>query len=163
MLEAIKNLANDFISSTKDKEIIVISHHDTDGITSAAIITKALYRLNKKFSIKIVKQIESEVIKEIKILSQNKIILFLDLASNSFNYLSEIGGDIYIIDHHEIITEIPKNIKIINPHLFNEEEVSSAGLTYLFAKQLDDNNIDLAYLAVIGMIGDILYKNIGKV
>ena len=35
-------VAKSFLDETKDKEVQVISHFDTDGISSAAIITQAL-------------------------------------------------------------------------------------------------------------------------
>lgn len=160
MLTAIKKIAEEFLEKTKDKDILVISHNDTDGITSAAIITKTLQRLGKNFSIKIVKQLDQEVFDSLPI---NKTLLFLDLASNSFNYIQKLPTDVFILDHHEIIDEIPGNVSIINPHLFNEEEISGAGITYLFAKTLDHHNIDLAHLAVIGMVGDLLETNPGKI
>lgn len=159
MFESIKKIAIEFLEKTEDKQIQVISHNDTDGITSAAIFTRALQRLNKNFSIKIVKGLEEEVFKE---LDENKIIVFLDLASNSFNYIEKLKTHVFIFDHHEINSKIPDNVSIINPHLFKEEEVSGAGLTYLFCKELDETNIDLAHLAIIGMVGDMLDKNMNK-
>jgi RecJ-like exonuclease len=38
--------------------------------------------------------------------------------------------------------------------------LSGAGICYLFAKTISANNKDLAHLAVIGMVGDLLEKNI---
>ncbi len=160
MLKAINKVAKQFLEKTENNRIQVISHHDTDGITSASIITKALQRLNKEFSLRIVKQLEGEIFKDIP---EDKVILFLDLASNSFPYIKNLKNTVFILDHHEIISEIPDNVTIINPHLFNEEEISGAGLAYLFAKELDHQNSDLAYLAVIGMVGDMLEKNLGKI
>ncbi|MFA6022988.1 MAG: DHH family phosphoesterase [Candidatus Pacearchaeota archaeon] len=160
MLASIKEVAKQFLAKTENKSIQVISHHDTDGITSASILTKALQRLGKEFSVRIVKQLEEKTIKE---LQQDRVIIFLDLASNSFDYIKQLKTEVFIFDHHEINSEIPQNVTIINPHLFNEEEISGAGLTYLFAKELSEQNIDLAYLAIIGMVGDMLEKNIGKI
>src|SRR3989344_1545734 len=160
MIKAIKEFAYQFLKETKNTPIKVISHHDTDGITSASIITKTLQRLDLEFSLTIVKQLEESVIKE---LPEGHVILFVDLASNSFNYIKEIKNKVFILDHHEINSEIPKNVTIINPHLFNEEEISGAGLAYLFSKSVSEKNTDLAYLAVIGMIGDMLEKNHGKI
>ena len=160
MLASINKAANQFLEKTTNKKIQIISHHDTDGITSASIMVKALQRLNKEFSLRIVKQLEPEIFKEIQ---ENKVVIFLDLASNSFQYIKEIKNHVFILDHHEIISEIPDNVTIINPHLFNEEEISGAGITYLFAKELDPQNSDLAYLAVIGMVGDLLEKNLNKI
>src|SRR3989344_2170082 len=160
MLDLICSAAKKFDELTKNKPIQVISHHDTDGITSASIITRALQRAEKNFSVKIVKQLEEEAIKN---LPQDKVIIFLDLASNSFEYIKKLKTEVFILDHHEINSEIPENVTIINPHLIGEEEISGAGLAYLFAKALDKKNTDLSYLAIIGMVGDQMEKNLGKI
>ncbi len=160
MLNSIKEFTKKFLEKTANKQIQIVSHNDTDGITSAAIITKTLQRLGKDFSIKIVKGLDEKIISS---LPQNKSLLFLDLASNSFNYLEKLKTEIFILDHHEITSEIPNNIEIVNPHLFNEEEISGAGLTYLFAKSISEENKDLADYAVMGMVGDLLEKNPGKI
>ena len=86
MITAIKNAVEQFLKKSENKTIQIISHHDTDGITSAAILIKALQRLNKKFSVRIVKQFEESAIE----ISQESVIIFLDLASNSFNYLKNL-------------------------------------------------------------------------
>ena len=73
--------------------------------------------------------------------------------------------EIIILDHHEIPPQedIPDNVTMIHPHLFNaREELASSALCYLFAKTLDEENKDLATLAIIGMIGDMLEKHKDK-
>ncbi|MDO8528854.1 MAG: DHH family phosphoesterase [Nanoarchaeota archaeon] len=143
-----------------EKEIQVISHFDTDGITSAVIMTKTLKKLDKKFSVKILKRIEEDTIKN---LPKDKLIIFLDLGSGSLNELSASGiENIFIIDHHEVIQEIPKNVHIINPELNGKEKISSSGLTYLFCRKINPSNKELAKLAILGMIGDLLESNIEK-
>lgn len=159
MLEEIKKTIEKLDYLSKTKQIKVISHYDTDGITSAAIFSRALQRWNKKFSIEIVKGLDEEYVKS---LPEDKILIFLDLASGSLHYLSEKKTEIFIFDHHELIGEIPKNITMINPHLFKEENISGAGICYLFAKTLSNQNIDLATLATVGMVGDQLEKELGK-
>ncbi|MDP1695419.1 MAG: DHH family phosphoesterase [archaeon] len=159
MLNSIKEAVKKLDELSKQKKICVISHYDTDGITSAAIISRALSRWNKQFSIKIIKGIEEEIINA---LPEKEILLFLDLASNSLDYLAKKNTEIFILDHHEITQEIPQNVTIINPLIFKEEPISGAGLSYLFAKTISQENRDLATLAVIGMIGDTLETDIGK-
>ena len=153
--EAIKKLD----SLSKGKKIKVISHYDTDGITSAAIFSRALQRANKSFSIDVIKNLEIEYIES---LSENDILIFLDLGSGSLNHLAKKKTDIFIFDHHEISSEIPENITMINPLLFAGENVASSALCYLFAVSLSEQNKDLSNLAVIGMIGDMLDAEIGK-
>ncbi len=161
MLNRIKEVANNFVEYSKNKEIVIVSHNDTDGITSASIITKCLKRLDRKFELKIVKSLTPEIIYD---LPNNKVILFTDLASNSLPYIEEKGFErVFIIDHHEISQEIPKNVSIINPHLHEgDEKICSAGLSYLFAKSISEENKDLANLAVIGIIGDRMESSLSK-
>ncbi len=156
----IELMAKKFLEESKDKEIQVISHFDTDGITSATIMLQTLKKLDKKFSVKIVKNLEEQFIYT---LPKNKLTLFLDLASGSLSHITKSGlKNIFIIDHHEITQEIPKEINIINPELHDKQKISSSCLTYLFCKQINPKNKELAKLAILGMIGDILEKEIDK-
>ncbi len=162
MKEKIKSAIESLDSLSKSKPIKIISHYDTDGITSAAIFAKALQRWNKKFSLQIVKSLDESFINQ---LPEEYILIFLDLASGSLDYLKNKKTEIFIFDHHEIVQEIPKNVLMINPLLENHqiESISSAAICYLFAKTLSHENKDLANLAVIGMVGDNLEKNLGLV
>lgn len=161
MIEQIKNAIEKIDSLSKTKPIKVISHYDTDGITSAAIFTQALKRWNKKFSLQIIKSLEPEFISS---LPENQIIIFLDLASNSLSHISKINSDFFIFDHHEIIQEIPKKVTMVNPTLQSPpSSICSAAICYLFAKTLSPQNTDLATLSVIGMVGDSHEKNLSPV
>lgn len=153
MHEKIK-LAIQKISSSQ-KPIKVISHYDTDGITSAAIFAKAMQRWEKKFSLQIVKGLDEQIINS---LPEDHLLIFLDLASGSLNYLKNKKTDIIILDHHEVIQSVPENVLLVNPLTDSHEIVSAAGICYLFAKALSHENKDLANLAVIGMVGDFLDK-----
>ena len=161
MIEEIKKFANDFLEKTNKRNIILISHFDTDGITSAAILGKALKRLDKKFSFNIIKSLEPEFIKTLE-KEENKILVFLDLASASLKELGELKNQVFIIDHHEIKKEdIPVNVIVLNPHLFEGEEMSSSCLTYLVSKEIAKKDANSADLAIIGMVGDLYETKIG--
>ena len=154
-------VAGSFVERTKDKEILVVSHFDTDGISSAAIAIKALGRLDRSFSVKIVKSLERDFILD---LPKDKVILFLDLASSSFGHMVDAGlNDVFVLDHHEVTSEVPDFISIVNPQLHDKERISGAGVTYLFFKEIDEVNINLAKLAVLGMIGDRMERDMERV
>ena len=74
--EQIKLVAEKFSKESENKEIQVISHFDTDGITSATIMIQTLKKLDKKFSVKIVKSLEEQFISNIP---KDNITIFLDL------------------------------------------------------------------------------------
>ena len=97
----IENISKEFLKIPSEKEIQVIAHCDTDGITAATLMIKTLKGLDKKFTLKITKNLDEEFIRR---LTLNKVTLFLDLASENLDQLKETGtSDIYIIDHKKII------------------------------------------------------------
>ncbi len=158
--ESIKDAVGKLLEVSKGKEILVVSHFDTDGISSAAIMVQALKRLDRKFSVKILKGLDQDFIYK---LEKNKLVVFLDLASGMLNHIKEAGlKEVFIIDHHELVQEIPKNVTIVNPMIHDKEKMSSSGLTYLFCKEIDPENKKLAKLAVLGMIGDSMEDQIDK-
>lgn len=163
MLELeIKKVAERFLKLTQDKEIFIVSHFDTDGITSATIMIKTLKKLDKEFSVKIMKNLEEQFIYD---LPKEKIILFLDLASGCLNYIANSSlKDVFIIDHHEIADgkSVPENVHIINPELINKQKMSASCLTYLFCKEINPSIKESSKLAVLGMIGDCLEKEVDK-
>ncbi len=161
ILKEVERFTKEFLKKIQDKKIHLVSHYDTDGITSAAILSKTLKRLNKQFSIKIIKQLDDG---EITLFPEDRIIILLDLGSNNLNELSKLKNEVFIIDHHEIQTiKIPSNINIINTHLLNSyEELCTAEITYLVSKEISKENSVLAYLAVIGMVGDTMEREINK-
>ncbi|MBS3093450.1 DHH family phosphoesterase [Candidatus Pacearchaeota archaeon] len=163
MLEHIENFAKLFLNKTHNQKIQLIGHFDTDGITSTAVLTKTLDRSGKFFTTKIMKQLSSE---EIDKLPKDKVLLFVDLASGSIEKLNQLNNTIFIIDHHEIkiTTELRENFYILNPHIYEDSlDLCSAELAYLFSRAISEDNKDLASLAILGMIGDTMEKNINKI
>jgi len=161
ILDEIKEFTKQFLQETEQEKIHLISHFDTDGITSAAIFVKTLEKLGKQFSVKILKSLTKEDIDEFP---DDKTIVILDLGSSHLNELSKLKNKVFIIDHHEIKNQIPSpNIKIVNPHLIQEyENLCAAELTYLVSREISDENKDLAHLALIGRVGDIMDSKINK-
>jgi RecJ-like exonuclease len=83
------------------------------------------------------------------------------LASNSFQFIQEAElKDVFIIDHHEITQTPPESINILNSELHENQKISASGLVYLFCKEINEEAKELAKLAILGMIGDQLEKEI---
>ncbi|MFH1889827.1 MAG: DHH family phosphoesterase [Nanoarchaeota archaeon] len=156
--EDIKKKAEKFLERTKNKEIFLISHFDTDGITSATIMIQTLRKLDRKFTVKILKSLEEKFVRK---LPRDKVILFLDLASGSLDFIEEEKlEDVFIIDHHEVSKEIPDGVEMINPWFNGKEKLSSSGLVYLFCNEINPDNKKHGKLAVLGMIGDFSEESI---
>ena len=162
-----------------DSPINIYTHLDADGLSSGAILGKALYREKIPFQITVLRQLEKEEITKIseKVEKYKNFLIFSDFGSGQYSELhkkliQEKNFDSFLIlDHH-----IPQNIsnkeeikKIgeihektlnwhINPYFYEIDgsiEISGAGLCYYFAKCLNQENMDLSPIAIIGAIGDI--------
>ena len=92
MQKTIESSVRSFIEKSEGKKIKIISHHDTDGITSAVILARALERLGKTFSIKILKQLELEFLDT---LPKDELLIFLDLGSSNLEGISKFKDAFY--------------------------------------------------------------------
>ncbi len=153
---------NDFFGS-----IHIFSHHDTDGLTAASILALALREEGIGYQITILKQLEEQFFQDIQknVVENKQFAIFSDFGSGQLNLFNKYlpQSDFLILDHHEPLLDKNEEIIKINGYHANpystgvngSKEISGAGMAYLFALSLNPNNIKLAYLAVIGAIGDI--------
>ncbi|MEM2938713.1 MAG: DHH family phosphoesterase [Candidatus Bathyarchaeia archaeon] len=146
------------------KKILVISHMDADGISSAGILGKALFRSGASFCIRIERWLDEDVINEAYSQSgDDTLVIFTDMGSGYLDVLcaKAESRETIILDHHQPIGKPKESFIHVNPHLLGIDgarEISSAGIAYLVAKSINENNIDLSHLAVIGALGDLQDK-----
>ena len=157
--EFVASAAEKFKSFDRRKTIRVISHLDTDGISAVAIFVKALTYLKFKYSISFVQSLDKETILDLSN-EHYSYFVFLDLGSGQ---LKEIVSkfkekEVFILDHHVAQSaSLKDNIIHINPVLFGIDggnDISAAGVSYLFSKNLDKKVKNMVHLAIVGAIGD---------
>jgi RecJ-like exonuclease len=156
LLNKISSVAENIKKIPKEEKILIISHYDADGISSGSIIFQLLFKLGFSPHIRIVTQLDHEIINEIKSLNYDYVI-FSDMGSGQKSLISSIEGkNIFIIDHHQ--PEYSELENEINPHYFGfdgAKDISSSGLAYLLAKEIDEKNTYLSQIAIIGALGDL--------
>ncbi|WP_319379159.1 DHH family phosphoesterase [uncultured Methanocorpusculum sp.] len=140
----------------------LISHIDADGITSEAIISRAVSRLGIPVNPIFVRQLEPMTMKYIP--NDDMLKIFTDLGGGQQNLLEEAGipaDKVLILDHH-ISQPAPGGTEYfqVNSQFYGEEytKCSAAGITYLVARKLDPINKDLAKLSVVGNVGDMMAR-----
>jgi len=144
-------------------DVLVVAHIDADGITAAAIASKTLDGIGKEHTIRFVKKLSEDVIAEINE-SKASVVWIVDLGSG---YLSQISrSKVVITDHHtpdtkwrsgQTVLQDFRDICHVNPHshgLDGTQEICGAGVTYVVATEIDPDNKNLAYLAIVGATGD---------
>jgi len=152
------NKAAELVRSIPPETTIrVVSHYDADGITAAAVICTALYRAGYDFHATLMRNPFTKGLERLA-KEESELIIFSDMGSGQIQTLETFEKPLIIIDHHQIIKQKVRNEIIqINANLCGMDgnyEASGATLSYSFAIALDDDNIDLAPLALAGAIGD---------
>jgi len=142
--------------------IYVFSHLDADGVAAGGIIGKTLFRLDARFRVRITQWIDEKIMGEI-LSEKPQLIVFADFGSGYLDLLKEKLADfkIIILDHHQVTGEGSTNIVHVNPHLHGidgSRDVSGSGVAYFAAKAVNEGNVDLASIAVIGALGDLQDK-----
>ncbi len=157
-----KEVADEINEAIKNNDQIkIISHLDTDGITAAGIIGRAIYRAEASFHIQIIRQLEEDILATLLDEKDHvNLFIFTDLGSGQLDllkkYLDTETIKVIVLDHHPPVGS-EKNILQLNPHLFEingSYDISGAGVSYFTALAMDIKNIDLSALAVVGAIGD---------
>lgn len=146
----------------KDGLIHLISHLDADGLAAAGVIGKALWRFGANFRVRIQQWVDEKIVAEITS-DKPALTILTDLGSGYLNVLSEHLSDfrIIVLDHHQLMGNATPNILQVNPHLHGVDgakDISGAGVAYFVAKALDEANVDLADIAVVGALGDLQDK-----
>jgi len=139
-------------------EITIISHIDADGISCEAILSQAISRQEIKVKSVFVRQLEPLTMPQVP--QDDSFKVFADLGAGQQNLMMERGfttKEILIVDHH-ISQPCEREYTQVNCLPYGYTRMSAAGVAYLIARQLDGSNIDLAKLAIVGNVGDMMAR-----
>ncbi|MFC3959588.1 single-stranded-DNA-specific exonuclease RecJ [Halovivax cerinus] len=162
--------------------VLLASHIDADGLTSAAVAASALERAGLPFEVVFEKQLDEDAIAHVA-RTDYETVWFTDFGSGQLDvitdYADEAGFTPVIADHHQPAdadTEFHCNPLLEG--LDGASELSGAGAAYLVARAMAEetdlatatearadgetvattvqpDNRDLAALAVVGAVGDM--------
>ncbi len=140
----------------KDEVIRIISHHDADGISSAAVIANALAEEGVQYHTTIIPRLKPDIVNELRHEKYN-LFIFSDMGSAFIKDFNTYKSDVIVADHHQVCgSEAESNVVHLNPHLFGidgSKDLSGAGSSYLVIRDL--NKKHLAHFALIGAFGDM--------
>ncbi len=146
--------------------VLLASHIDADGLTSAGIAATALERAEIPFETVFEKQLDGEAIAAIAA-REEELVLFTDFGSGQLAEIEAHTGSFtpVIADHHQPAGTDFEPAHHLNPLLVGIDgaaELSGAGTTYVLARALESvaggpeaDNRDLAAQPVVGAVGDM--------
>jgi RecJ-like exonuclease len=140
------------------ESVLLASHIDADGLTSAAVASTALERAGIPFDTVFEKQLDETAIARIAA-TDHETVLFTDFGSGQLDDIVEYADDFtpVIADHHQPAeAETRYHCNPLLEGLNGASELSGAGAAYCLARALGGaDNRDLAALAVVGAVGDM--------
>jgi len=145
------------------KELILLHHNDSDGISSGAILLKTFQRAGynvKRFSLE---KPYPAVLEKLFAQNSGKIIVFTDFAGKIAPMIAALNKKknlVLILDHHKAEESGDDSVINLNPDFFGirgDRDISASCVCYSFAKELDNANKDLIHIAAFGGIADFYH------
>jgi|YelNatPaOPRAMG01_1025707.scaffolds.fasta_scaffold00250_45 single-stranded-DNA-specific exonuclease len=149
---------------TNAKRLKIISHHDSDGIASAAIAVFVARKLGLDYEVVIRNQLMPQ-----DVAGNSDVYWFNDMGSSRLKDMKNVSG--IVTDHHNPVvlethyTANGNNIYQFNPHLEGlDGSVSQSGstTTFLFSTNVLPEVSVVSHLPVIGSVGDLHDKKYCK-
>ncbi|MFB6353865.1 MAG: DHHA1 domain-containing protein [Halobacteriales archaeon] len=143
-------------------DVLVVSHIDADGLTSAAIATEAVRRAGVPVRTAFCDQLDADEVAAAAEAATD-VVWFTDFGSGQLSHVlehAEAGAfDPVVADHHQpadVDADPDWHVNPLLEGLNGASELSGAGTTYAVARALGGAaNRDLAALAVVGAVGDM--------
>ena len=150
--------------------VLIASHIDADGLTSAAIAATALERAGIGIETTFANQLDEDALGRIAA-REEETVLFTDFGSGQLDQIAahEHAGEFtpIIVDHHQPAdADTECHLNPLLEGIDGAAELSGAGTSYVLARVLEresgegngngqhTDNRDLAALAIIGAVGD---------
>jgi len=138
----------------------IMTHQDGDSLIAASIICMTLLRLGAKCVIRVISETAATAIEQMKTEAYDFYII-CDLGAGLGGILNEALGEKWIIIDHlqlpeEDLAEDSGN-HILNAFKYGIDggsEVSSGGLAFIIATQIEKRNWDLSPIALVSAISD---------
>ncbi len=142
-----------------DQAVHLFHHNDSDGLSSAAILTRAFEREGCAVRRLCLEKPYPQVLEKIYA-GAGRILVFADFAGRIAPLLSRLNGGrnlTLILDHHVAEAATDPRVHNLDPDLFGlkgDRDIAAAATCYVFARTLNPANRDLAHLGALGAVGD---------
>jgi hypothetical protein len=157
-MEAIEETSQ-YLKDFPVRRASIVHHNDTDGIASGGILRRALQRQGFETENLPMERIHPLILPRIHT-PERRLILYSDLGGQSGGMIAkylQLGASTIVLDHHPSFESPAPGLLLVNPETFGIDgdlNCSAATVVFFLAKALCEENEDLAYLGVLGAIGD---------
>ncbi len=137
---------------------LVVHHYDADGLSSGAVVCRALRAAGKVFERRVAKRLDDKTLDELA--AANRPVVFADFGSGYYEAISKKILHFAVIDHHKPDKRegVPAVANEANCELFGFSgslDLSAAGTAYFCFRDRDESGA-LAQLGIVGAVGDMM-------
>ncbi len=160
--------------ASKKGIIIMRYNNDADGIAGAYALKEAILKEYDVEPLMLPNRSPfysyRDAIKDVNLIRKlNKskkpvIFILLDMGSSgeliSYFKLIEENVWILVIDHHPLTIEIPSSVLLLNPSVYNKEEITAGAVASELSYMLAGLRVTSGLLAAISFYGDKIYNDV---
>ncbi len=142
------------------ERVTVVHHNDADGVASSAVLSASLARAGFRVTRIPLERVHRPINERLHDTLQGQPVIYVDLGARAAPMIAEVNAGrslTLIVDHHMAEPVDDATVMNLSTEIYGlsgEQDVSAATAAWMFALALDEANEDLAYLGVIGAIGD---------
>jgi hypothetical protein len=146
------------------RDLILIHHNDSDGLTSGAILLKAFTRAGYNIKRFCLEKPYPAVLEKLFARTEGKMVVFADFAGGIAPFIADLNNRknlVLILDHHTAKQTDDPMVLNFNPDFFGfkgDRDISASVVCYHFAVCLNPRNKDLVHIAAFGGIADFYYR-----
>jgi hypothetical protein len=147
------------VDGWRDRWVQILHHNDADGLSSAAVLTRAFERRDFEVSRVCLEKPYPAVLEKV-FEERDRLIVLTDFAGRIAPLISDLNRSrnlVLILDHHKAQPATDPQVHLLDPELFGlrgDRDITASTTCYLFACTLDEANRDLAGIAAVGAVGD---------
>jgi single-stranded-DNA-specific exonuclease len=156
ILQKVQQFASRIANSGKKNEnILIVSHHDADGICASALLSGFIYRLRGHCQVRAIPELTTQALQKIAS-GGHDLVIFLDMSSGISKEIPKYLGDRWLaIDHHEMSEEEMSSERIINPWQFQYDGSKDACTSSMCYFLVENERTPLStFFAVAGALSD---------
>ncbi len=138
-----------------EKYIRVLAHYDGDGVSSSIILLKVLERLDIKYHLSYIKNLDNEGFRTLYEEEVDSLNIIVDAGSSQLSSIADHSNFI-VLDHHFYNKTATSGINI-NARDFGIDgtrDACGATMAYIFALVVDESNKDLFPFFMSGVMAD---------
>jgi len=142
-----------------ERRVQLLHHNDSDGLTSAAVLTRAFERAGFAVDRVCLEKPYPAVLRRV-LEPSARLLVFADFAGRIAPLISELNRGrnlVLILDHHKATATPDPLVHLLDPELFGlrgDRDITASTTCLLFARTWDAANGDLAAVAIVGAVGD---------